>query len=290
MTTFYHQVSGARFLTANLTDLSGSDNQPIIDISADDIVLAIHFTANPTNKNPTGQAWSLEWRNVSDSGSFAALGNTGELTYNATTILVNGNYVTTWKCSDQGLTDNTTEGLQREGSNADVAINLGSSEETEMQIAIDLTGSDRANQDEYEFRVVDSTESQNLSITGTLKVKTAAQTYQGTAIDGISVGDEAAETAQFQATASDQADLGDEPAKIGTIQGAASDQADIADEPSAISTVLVTAADQVDLGDEPGGDVKITGEAIDQVNLGDETSAIWNLLATARRLGGMGNR
>lgn len=61
----------------------------------------------------------LRWRNASDGGSFAALGNTGELTYNGETNLGNGDAVTS--PAEIGCTANTqttwVNGLEREGSN-----------------------------------------------------------------------------------------------------------------------------------------------------------------------------
>jgi hypothetical protein len=178
MGTYYHAVSGTRILSATRVDLSGSDDNPPAAQSADDLIIAVHFQdATETGKNPVSQAWSLEWENNSDNpGSWTALGNTGELTYNATTDLVNDTTLTVvnWACSvDAGLADET-DGVEREGSNADITINLGVDAETEFQIAVDFSGADRANGDTYKFRIVDSTESQTINLVPAVTVTTAS--------------------------------------------------------------------------------------------------------------------
>lgn len=97
----------------------------------------------------------LRWRNVTDSGAFAVLGNTGELTYNGTTDLVNGNAVSS---GESGCTpiDGATwvDGVEREGAN-DVSTTLAQNEYTEHHWAIDSSGAGDGKQ--YEFEVYDST-------------------------------------------------------------------------------------------------------------------------------------
>jgi len=183
-TTYYHSITGVRFLSATRTDLSGSDNTSIVDFSADNLIIAIHLKNATAGKNPALQTFSLQWRNITDApGSWIPLGNTGELTYNATTDLVDGTTVQAagWKCTaDGGLTDET-DGVEREGSNADVTIDLGPDAETEYHIAVDFSGADKTNGDQYGFQIVDSTESQTLSITPTVTVtEDTSQSYPRT--------------------------------------------------------------------------------------------------------------
>jgi ribosomal protein S13 len=184
MTDYYHGINGARYLDDSLTDLSGSDNQNITGFSGDDLVIAIRIFEAVSGKNPTSQAFSLEWRNISDTGSWTALGNTGELTYNATVPgITNGGTWTTgeWKCSDAGrTTDVQTTVSERIGSNADLTIDLGPDNETEIAWAVDFSGADKANGDQYEFRLVDSGTTEVMAITGYVETSQGATTYTRT--------------------------------------------------------------------------------------------------------------
>jgi len=151
VTTYYHLISGSRILQADRTDLSGTDDGDVTT-GDDNLILAIHMTSNVSGKNPASQAWSLEWENATDDpGTWTSLSNTGELRYTATTVLTDGNACTSteWACSIVSASFTDVDGTEREGSNADITMDLGPSEETEYQIAIETSNADKTNGDTY---------------------------------------------------------------------------------------------------------------------------------------------
>jgi hypothetical protein len=99
----------------------------------------------------------LRWRNVTDSGTFTALSGSGELTWSATTDLVNDNALTSGEagCTPiDGTTWDSDDGLEREGAN-DVAAALAQDEYVEFHWGIDASG--RHAGDQYEFEIYDAT-------------------------------------------------------------------------------------------------------------------------------------
>jgi hypothetical protein len=131
MTTYYHAISGARIANASRVDQSGSDDAPVIDWpKANHFILACHFYNEISGKNPSSSNITVEWRNKTQSGSWTQLSGTGELTWTATTDLVNDTALlpASWICSvyDAGYTN--TDGIEREGANL-YALDLGPDDE-----------------------------------------------------------------------------------------------------------------------------------------------------------------
>ena len=84
MATSYVIVNGSRILARNGVDLSGSDGGDVTDWYIDeDIVLAVCIY---TSKGPLDRQYKLQWRNVTDSGSFADVGASGEINYTSPDI------------------------------------------------------------------------------------------------------------------------------------------------------------------------------------------------------------
>lgn len=146
-------LSGSRIANASRVWQAAEDS-PISnwDKTKDFIVAIASESAAHATADGTLQIY---WRNKTDGGSFVPLGNTGELTYNGVTNLVNDNPVTT---DEKGCTSGLAtfvDGIEREGAN-DCVTSLGRDEWTEHQWAIDA--SNALDGKEYEFQLYDLTE------------------------------------------------------------------------------------------------------------------------------------
>jgi hypothetical protein len=171
MTTYYHAISGARIANASRVDQSGSDDAPVIDWpKANHFILACHFYNEISGKNPSSSNITVEWRNKTQSGSWTQLSGTGELTWTATTDLVNDTALlpASWICSvyDAGYTN--TDGIEREGANL-YALDLGPNDESEVQWAIN--GSGGGDGDEYEFRIYDALRTAYMTVVPTITME-----------------------------------------------------------------------------------------------------------------------
>ena len=114
LTTYYPTLGASRIANANIVDQSGADNGDVTGwVKTNDFILATRIYGS---KGTYNYAYNLKWRNVTDSGSFAAVNSTGEISYSATTDLTDGGTVTTKICSAQ--TSYTWQnGLASEGDN-----------------------------------------------------------------------------------------------------------------------------------------------------------------------------
>lgn len=149
--TFYFILSGSRI--ANATRVWQADEYTSVTNwdKANDFIFAI-ACETPGNHAEAGTL-QIRWRNKTDGGSFVALGNTGELTWNGVTDLVNDNVTT----GDRGCTGSGTwyAGREREGAN-DVDTDLPKARWTEHHWAIDASSA--LDGKEYEFELYDNTE------------------------------------------------------------------------------------------------------------------------------------
>ena len=182
MGTWYNIVTGSRIASADRsTDHSGSDDNPVTDWSiGDDFVICVHQDDN--GKNTVAGTYKLQWRNVTDSGSFADLAATGELNYTVggATDLTNGTACAPgdWKCSDQGATD--VDGTEREDSNDTVAFDGSDGDETEHQWAI--ATDDAVGGKQYAFQLVDTSNGDRVDAIG-VTITMAAAADELTAAD-----------------------------------------------------------------------------------------------------------
>lgn len=153
-------MAGSAFdLTGSRTQNSTRVNQAVEDadvtnwVLTDDVVYCSMVEA--VGHGGASGTLQLRWRNVTDSGTFAALSASGELTWSATTDLANGNAVASGEevCTPTaGVT--RVDGVEREGAN-DVSTTLAQNEYTEHQWAVEFSGS--LNGKQYEFEIYDST-------------------------------------------------------------------------------------------------------------------------------------
>ena len=154
--SWYVAQGGSRILDANRVDKSEGDNADVTEwVIGDDFILAVNIHSN--GKDTEAAQYKLRWRNVSDSGSFADVSNTGEITYVATTDLTDGTAIEIGgrKCSTQG--DTWQNGEENEGDNSCDSIDLADDYETEIHWALDTTNALKAK--EYAFELYDTTNS-----------------------------------------------------------------------------------------------------------------------------------
>lgn len=146
-------LSGSRLQNATRVNQAAEDADVTGWAKANDfIICAMVETTAHGGATLTVQ---LRWRNVTDSGSFAALSGSGELTWSGATDLVNGNTVASGEevCTPFSSTTRV-DGVEREGAN-DVSTTLAQNEYCEHQFAIDASGGLDGKQ--YEFEIYDVT-------------------------------------------------------------------------------------------------------------------------------------
>jgi hypothetical protein len=173
VTTYYHTISGSRFADSGTNALAAEDVDVTGHTPADDFCLACHFYNEISGKNPASTTLTLQWRNVTDTGSWTDLGSTGELNYSADTVLVNNDPFLSafWLCSVLGAGYGDVNGIEIEGANANT-MDLGPDEETEWIWAIDASGAGAG--DEYEFRIYDSTRATYMTVVPTITMSSAS--------------------------------------------------------------------------------------------------------------------
>lgn len=123
-------------------------------------IVAFNIDADDMN-NATDATFKVQWRNVSDAGSFADLAATGELKWATASDLVDGGTVieaeesgaNSVNCANKGWS--RRDGLEKEGANGFTrTVNQDAHED--FQWPVDLSGADHANGDQYEFRLTQS--------------------------------------------------------------------------------------------------------------------------------------
>lgn len=154
-------VDGAGADTRNFRGAVDTD-QAFTD--SEDLILCVTFDGDDMN-TATGDI-KVQWRNVSDSGSFADLAATGELRWKSGGDLTSGSVIHTDAMADSPSTvDCTTKGwsVEGDGEEQEGANNVASyfwddDMLHEIHFAIDLSFADAANADIYEFRVLDGSD------------------------------------------------------------------------------------------------------------------------------------
>lgn len=149
-------VGAARYASATRVDQSGSDDGDVTGWNqANDFIIGIrlyHETAIALTRSVR-----LQWRNITDSGSFADVSTTGEIRYTAVTNLVDGNPLLVGEklCDAEGGYA-WLNGLECEGDNTvpgSGEFSYTNAYYTEHQIALDCATAPYSK--EYEFRLVD---------------------------------------------------------------------------------------------------------------------------------------
>lgn len=124
--------------------------------------IIVAFTIQADDMNDADDAtFKLQWRNVSDAGSFADLAATGEIKWATDTDLIDDNAVVAGEDSGANVFDcigkgwSRRDGLEKESANGFTrSINQDAYED--FHWAVNLTDADDANQDQYEFQLTES--------------------------------------------------------------------------------------------------------------------------------------
>ncbi|NIS69994.1 MAG: hypothetical protein GTO12_13940 [Proteobacteria bacterium] len=176
---YYAVMGGARICDTDRVDQSGSDDNPVTGwaIGADFIVC---ININSGGKETEAAQYKLRWRNVTDSGSYADLGTSGQLTYNSATVLVQGTNIPVGnrRCDSQGG-DTWQAGEEVEGASLCDSIDLADEYESEIHFGVDCDNALAGK--EYAFELYDDTNGASKGNTeggATLKIASAGAPVQ----------------------------------------------------------------------------------------------------------------
>jgi hypothetical protein len=148
---------------ANVRDWRGEIDTNQEFTEAERLILGVCFDGDDMNI-ATDATFKLQWRNITDAGSFADLAATGEIKWATDTDLVNGQALIVAEfsdlpsqidCTGKGWTNIDIGSHEIEGENGQTQT-VDDDELFELQWAIDLSDADFLNADQYEFRVVQS--------------------------------------------------------------------------------------------------------------------------------------
>jgi len=169
---YYVIMSGSRIADDAEAYQAACDSNVPDWVKTDDFILVIQVG---TSKGPISRAYKLMWRNVTDGGSFADVGSSGEITFNASTSLVDDDPFTpnTGCAADE---PNPETGLESKGDN--ILPDSGTfthSDDYYTEFAFALDCSNAIAGKEYAFQFYDVTESQIIGVCGaTITMETAA--------------------------------------------------------------------------------------------------------------------
>jgi len=146
------EVVGIRFAD-KYRAWQAAENTSITDwVIGDSFIVAAAYK-NKTPKAMNSSTVRLRWRDVTDEGSFANLGSSGELNWNGITALVNGNAVTAQEATFDDDVDTYVEGIERAGAN-DVSVTLFYGYGTECHWAVNTDNAEAGH--EYAFELYDN--------------------------------------------------------------------------------------------------------------------------------------
>lgn len=182
MGTYYPNLLESRILNDYRVDQSGIADGDVVDWNKTlQIILATQIGYD--GKDTAASAYKLQWRNVTDSGSFADVSSTGEVKWaTSSSSLVDGTALTSGnaKCTNRTADMTWQNGLESVGDNVlpDAGtFDLGSDCYTEFQWALSLA--DAHSGDQYEFQLYNTTEG---AVTGVCLAQitiAAAYLYKG---------------------------------------------------------------------------------------------------------------
>lgn len=146
----------SRFANASRTWLAAAAIS-ITNVSATEVIVAYSYGSSPAMATGATTV-QLQWRNLTDLTSWVDLSGSGELTWTATTDLVNGNAVTSGEsgCDAPSGDANYVDGIEREGGNQVIVSLPGDTDWTEAHWAVSLSNALAGK--EYEFRLYDVVE------------------------------------------------------------------------------------------------------------------------------------
>jgi len=152
---YYAVMGGSRICDDQRVDQSGIDDGDVTGWDkSNDFILAVNIHSG--GKDTEAAQYKLKWRDVTDEGSFIDVGATGEIHYNADTVLVNGTNIPVGnrRCDSQGG-DTWQAGEEVEGASLSDSIDLANQYETEIHFALDCSGAEDGH--EYAFELYDTT-------------------------------------------------------------------------------------------------------------------------------------
>jgi len=126
--------------------------QPI----SDPLILATSWDSD--DMNTISGDFEVQFRNLTDAGSFAIMTGATEIAWSSSTDLINGNAVIAAEelgqtnCSGKG--PSRIDGVERSGANAIAQSSIASKDSFDLQWAIDFSGA--TVDKEYEFRIVET--------------------------------------------------------------------------------------------------------------------------------------
>ena len=164
MTTVYYPQLLLDCICDDATRTSNGDETDVTDWDkTDKFIICCQIGYN--GKDTTASAYKLQWRDVTDEGTFADVSDTGEIKWSATSdTLSDGTAVTdsTRRCTPEGG-QSWTNGLESIGDNTvpDAGtLDLGNDEYTEIQWGLDPA--DAEYEHEYAFQMYNTTEGSGL--------------------------------------------------------------------------------------------------------------------------------
>lgn len=183
--TYYVDLTASRIADASRSDQSGSDDTDVINwVKADDFILA---TQVGTSKGPLDRRYKLRWRDVTDAGSFADVAASGEISYTAVTVLVDGATLGSGSKLCTGIPEpDWQDGLESEADNecpdSPGTYSLADDYYSEFQWALDCDGSEYEH--EYEFELYEITNGVSIgTCLATLTIKPITYKLEGVTKD-----------------------------------------------------------------------------------------------------------
>jgi len=145
---------------ANVRDWLAEINTAAQMTTAMTLILGVALEGDDMNV-ATDATFKIQWRNITDAGSWTDLASTGELHWSTTSDLTNGNSVDSaadsgghsLNCMGKGWT--VMNSREQEGVNG-ITFTCQDDEYLEFHWAIDLDSADGPNEDEYQFRICES--------------------------------------------------------------------------------------------------------------------------------------
>jgi len=176
--TPYISLTASRIADANRVNKSGGDNTDAMEWPRiNDFILATQVTAPD---KVIERRYKLRWRDYTDSGTFADVASTGEISYSATTVLVDGaTLIESNKLCAGAPAGTWWDGLESEGDNelpdSPDTYDLYYGEYTEFQWALDCSSADFEHY--YEFELYEITNGVAIG-TALSDVRTKYATYK----------------------------------------------------------------------------------------------------------------
>ena len=191
-TTYYADLTACRIANSSRADQSGSDDGNVTNWTRTaDFILA---TQIGTSKGVPSRRYMLNWRDVTDEGSFAPVASTGEINYTATTVLGDGTTLGSGNKLCTGTPQPSwQDGMESEGDNElpDAAglYSLADDYYTEFQWALSSSSADYEHI--YEFELYEITNGTSIGTCGST-LTTAAAVYKIEGVtkdnDGVALG------------------------------------------------------------------------------------------------------